>query len=332
MAKTKEDPTQARGEVLSGGSIAEKAVCLSLTLRRPGVRRKLRHEKVEVDGEAEARQDLLHVGKDILDSEELKAVAQFDSETRAFITKRCLPSLFKGGVYLLPVPLVDEVDETLRARIPERDALAEAFLAAYPRLVEKARTDLRSHFDEENYPDVDRVRALFGMGYRYFTFATPSTLKGVSKAIFAREAEKTARWWQDAREEAQQVLRAATAELVDHLVDRLSVGPDGKKKVFQNTLVTNLDEFIGTFDARNVADDGELKALVERMRGLVKGQDATSLRSDDGVREKVRAGFEEVKQALDAMVVDKPSRFVALTEDEPAAAGEGAAPAAPAGA
>ena len=59
------------------------------------------------------------------------------------------------------------------------------------------------------------------------------------------------------------------AELVQHLVERLQPGADGKPKVFRDSLVRGMEEWLSDFSARNLAQDGELSSLVERARELL---------------------------------------------------------------
>ena len=101
------------------------------------------------------------------------------------------------------------------------------------------------------------------------SFDVPATLKAVSGEIFVREREKAAKAWKETLEQWKALLRTGMADLVNHMVDRLSMNADGKPRVFRDSLVTDLREFLGTFDARNVANDGELAALAEKARAIL---------------------------------------------------------------
>ena len=88
---------------------SREAVCLVLSLRKIGNRKKLPSSLVEVD----ADMDLISAQKTLLSSEQLKAISHYDGEIRRYLYCRCLPSLFMSGVYLVPIALIEEVEAKL---------------------------------------------------------------------------------------------------------------------------------------------------------------------------------------------------------------------------
>ena len=293
-------------------SLFEKAVCLVLSLRKPGNRRKLPASLVEVD----ADKDLICAQKTLLASEQLKAIAHYDGEIRRYLYSRCLPSLFMAGVYLVPIALVEEVEAKLATFSTTRDHLVDAFIDAYPTLVENARGRLRAAFSEKDYLSGEHLKLSFKMEWRYVAFSVPGSLQTISTELFHKEQEKASQQWQEALEEVRGLLRTHLAEMVHHLVDRLSKpSADGKPKVFKNTLVTNLTTFLDTFDARNLTDDTELAEVVATARGLLGGIDAQTLRTSDALRSSLCQGFSGLKSTLDSLVIAKPIRAFSFEEE-----------------
>ena len=290
--------------------LLKKAVCLSVSFSRLGNRKKVPSGAVAVN----ADKAMLHVSKTLIDSPELQAIGRRDAELRRFLFSRCLPSLFKTGIYLLPVGLIDEVDAKITEFLAERKALVETFIEAYPKRVKLAAERLNVLYDATNYPDQEQVRAEFGVGVQYVNFGVPGQLKNVSRAIFNREKEKAEKLWKQATEEVQQVLRAAMADLVDHMVERLSPDANGRRRIFRNSLFDNTTDFLDTFDARNIADDAELKTLVGRAKDLLKGVDPEILRDDEAARSRIQAGMAEIKETLDKLVVERPGRMISFED------------------
>ena len=138
---------------------------------------------------------------------------------------------------------------------------------------------------------------------KYFSLGAPTGLEKIRADIFEREQEKAAAQWTAVLEESRNVLRAEMAELVDHMVERLEPGPDGKGKRFNSSLVENLDEFLTVFSKRNIADDAALQEVVEQARKALAGVTPKQLRESRSVREATRARFEEVKAKLSRLVV-----------------------------
>lgn len=296
----------------SPGSIQDRAIALSVTLRRFGNSRKLSTDAVEVD----ADKSLIGVRKRLLEGAALKAISGLDSSILAAVYNRSLPSMFKDGIYLVPTDLVNELDAKLEELKAERERLVENFAEAYPYLIEEAAARLRSVFDPRDYPSAEQVRESFSMEWYYVDLGAPRALQGVSRQLFNKEAAKQAALWDDAMQEIRQVLRLQLQGMVDHMVDRLSGRTEeGKPKVFRDTLTERLNDFLSTFSPRNLTDDEELQALVGKARDLMAGVSPDLLRRSEAVRDTVAQGFGSIKTELDQMMVDKPKRAIRF-EDE----------------
>ena len=291
--------------------LASNSVMLVLRLGRLGNRRKVPTSMVEVDADPGA----VHVGKELLESPELKTVAGEDDAIRKWVYARSLPSYgtLRDGVYRIPLTLVDQVDEELEAFRQRRQALIDKFLEGYPALVNKALIRLRALYNPNDYPHLDQVAARFTFDYRYLAFMTPETL---SARLLSRERAKAAAEVSTEVEEIKVALRAGFAELVAHAADRLVVRPDGKKVAFRDSLVSNMEEFFGYFGARNLVGDDELAALVERARESMKGVTAQTLRTDDVTRASVKDTLDQVKAEMDRSLMTRPSRRLILDREE----------------
>ena len=87
------------------------------------------------------------------------------------------------------------------------------------------------------------------------------------------------------------------------------VGPSNERNG-----VDRLLEFLDTFSKKDVADDEQLRTLVEEVRGLLSGQDISKLRKDQGLRELVQERMQSVKVVLDTLVEDAPTRQIVLRD------------------
>jgi len=133
-------------------------------------------------------------------------------------------------------------------------------------------------------------------------------LKNLREGLFQREREKLAKSVADAAEEIKTVLRVQMAALVKRMVVQLTPNKEGKKKKIYDSLVGNVADFLATFNARNLANDSQLQALVDQARRAIAGVSPELLRESDGIRESVQTGFVAIQTELDKMIVDKPAR------------------------
>ena len=286
----------------AGLDLAQKTVCIKVRLQRLGNTRKVSTSQIEVDSD----KALLRVSKHLIDSAELRQITNFDSEVRRYLYNTCLP--FEVGIHLCPLPLLEQVEARLRTLAEDRQSLVAALLAAYPALCHEAATRLRALYNPQDYPPIEYVRGQFGFTWQYVSFGVPEQLREISTRIWEGEREKAAQVMAEAAEEIQQVLRVAMGELVAHMRDRLKDGPEGKPLKFKESTVAKLVEFLGTFEFRNVADDGELQGLVEKARTLLAGVTTDELRTTADVRSRVQQGMAEIATELDTMIVKKPGR------------------------
>jgi hypothetical protein len=286
----------------AGLDLAQKTVCIKVRIQRLGNSRKVSTSQVEVDTD----KSLIRVSKCLLTSQELRQVTNFDAEIRRYLYNTCLP--FDVGIHLCPFALLEQLEGRLRKFAEERQALIEAFLIAYPTLCQEAATRLRTLYNPRDYPPIEYVRQQFGFTWQYVSFGVPEQLREISTRIWEGEREKAAKVMAEASEEIQQVMRAAMAELVTHMSDRLKDGPEGKPLKFKESTVAKLVEFLGTFEFRDVTDDRELQGLVEKARTLLSGVTTNDLRTTADVRTRVQQGMAEIAAGLDTMIVKKPGR------------------------
>jgi len=301
----------------SGQTMMDRSVCLTVTLRRMGTRRRVASERVEVRDTVKEQQpetDAIRVGKFLLESDELDAIKQLDGQVRHYIYAKALPADFiRDGVYLVPLELLATVDTELGTYAAKRTALVEAFLAAYPALCEKAKDRLRALYNPAEYPDVRTVRDQFSFRWSYVAFETPGKISKISRAIFEREAEKMEQELAGAAETVRQALREAMGDVVDEMVKKMT-DVDGKAKVFKGSSIRRVQDFLDTFKARNLTDDNAIQVLVDKAARLVKGIAPDTLREDATLRADIRKGFESIKAAITPMLTARTSRAVSFDE------------------
>ena len=296
----------------AAASLSTETICVAVKIGTFGNTRRMPSSAVEVDADRE----LIKVSKQLLDSDELKAIHRLDGEVRNWLYNVSVPSLFRPGVYRVKVEAVEQIDRKLAEFREGRAVRVEALAAAYDQRVAEARGRLRAAWSADDYPPVGDVVRAFAFDWEYIEVGdAPGRLEKISSAIFQSQREKAESRWREAATEYRELLRVAMADLVNHMVERLSPGSDGRRKVFRNSLVGNLSEFLETFSLRDVTDDAELQRLVGQARELLSGIDADTLRKSDGLRESVRRGFERVKGELDTMLVVRPKRRISFEEE-----------------
>jgi hypothetical protein len=190
--------------------------------------------------------------------------------------------------------------------------LREAACGGFPQRIRESTTALRVVFEPTNYPSVEHFRGMSYLDWRWITIGTPNQLWQISATFFREGREKAAQYWTEAMEEGKQFMRGIFLELVKHARERLEPGPEGKPRIFRNSMVENICAFLDTFNARNIADDGQLADLVGQIRRLAAGVDPEDLRGEDSLRGAGELG--KIETTLSSMVIDHPSRRITFED------------------
>ncbi len=259
--------------------------------------------------------DRVKASKKLWDCEEAEEIRKEIGRAGQFVRERTLPSPFGKGIYFVPNTLMEEIDAELSmvesVNIPR---LAEALIAVYDRVMQDEQTALGPNFNPLDYDTPGEIRARLRMDYAYLTFGIPENLPN---AMYKREQEKAQSRLSEAVDTMQDLLRSEFAKLVQHAAETLTGTNDkGKPKIFRDSLVGNIKDFLQLFRDRNITSDTELEALCDRAKSLLDGVDPADLRKHEPLRTTLANGFAEIRATLDTMLVPRASRTI-LFDDAP---------------
>ena len=256
--------------------------------------------------ESGADKSMLHLTKHLIDSKEYKAIGTFLYDTKSWIISRSVPSFFRDGCYLFRQDMVQRVEEYLKTRQQALSEVIQGLLNVYGVQIEEARGRLAGQFDASDYPDIEELKNMFYWSSQWVSFNVP---EGLPENVKQAEITKMQNMWDEAALSITSALREGFSSLISHAIDKLKPDADGKVKIFRDTLVTNILDFLETFNMRNVTNDVELQQLVEKARVVIAGIENTQdLRDNEGLREIVRGQFGEIEKQLDTMVVKRVKR------------------------
>lgn len=290
----------------------QNAICVVLTLHKLGIKRTMPPQDVlSIDTDT----TLIRVTKSILSCTEYQAILKCYTRLRSKLSRLILPSTMRAGIYLIPLALTKELDDTLRNAREELEALVAAFARVYGERVLEDQTRLRDAYNNLDYPDLETVKNAFAIEAHYITWDLPATLSMVSESLLQRESANAQQKLTQMLDEVNGTLRQAMAQLVNHLVSRLTPDTTGQRKTFRTSTITNLMEFLNRFDARNLGNDVVLQDIVRQARTILTDIDSPNeLRTNQPLAEIVQKGMLEVQTQLDALLVRRPSRRYTFEE------------------
>jgi hypothetical protein len=293
-------------------AVTQNTICIVVRKGRFGTRRKASTADVKVQSD----KALLSLSKNILESPELKKVQQADGEIARYLKDQCLKSMFKGGVYLIPLGSIEEVNDALHAFAARRQQLVEEAVKTYDTRTTETSARLEVLHDPGDYPSKERFAQRFYFEWQFVTWETPTRLRAIRPALFQVEREKAAAKLAAVADECRSAMRAGLKGLVDHMVDRLTPDPSGKKKRFNKRTVENFHEFFRMFELKNVTDDTELAAVVTKAKQVMAGVDVQGLKKDEAIRNALQLQFENLKLELTPLTEEYGDRDIDLDDSD----------------
>lgn len=279
-------------------NLSDKTMFISLEFDRFGNSR-----KVDVEANTTANQNRFAHSKRLLNSPELAEITKQDNALFKFLDApgRC----WKHGKAIRFVPLhqVEEVyDRCTDYQNNVRPVLVQTFLDVYVAQIAESQKDLGPQFDAAQYPTVEDVKKEFDMTFQLLSFSTPEKLKVISPKLYAAEKEKAQELLVNAAEEIKASMRVLFQDYVAKLLDTLSPSTDGKKKKLHKSAVEKLQNFLNSFDMRNVTDDAELQVEVAKLKLIMDGVDADKIKESDNLKADLVSKFAEVNTSMANLV------------------------------
>lgn len=299
-------------KIESAPTLADNTVILSLEIGQVTNRRKLSSNSTEVNTEID--RTMLHLSVDLFDSQEQKKCQKFITALKAKIAFYTVPSFYRGGMYLVKNEAVETVDVIIEKAIEDFKPIVLAFADVVEQRRDESRARLKGAFNIGHYPSREQVIAGYRIEKHWFTMSTPQSLKQISASFFEREKARAEESLRTATVEITKLLAEEAKQLTGHLIERLTPDADGKQKIFRNSAVTNITEFLSTFNLRNVGNSDELNGQIGKIQSLLKGIDPESLRSSEDLKGTLTQGFKAVGDELDKLIVAKPTRLIDFSE------------------
>lgn len=287
--------------------IFEKCVLMSINLGKFGIHRKADKTKMETPADKE----MVTFGKKLLDSPELKAIEQLDSQIYRYLQwnggMRSLPFNFKDGIYLIPLSLLQEVEFKLLWFVELRDKLVKAFLKVYEKQIEDAENRLgKDHFNRNDYPSLSEMAKKFYMYWEIFILQVPETIKAVSPTIYEEEQKRIAAQMQESFKDIFKLMREETRTFMNRLIRKLTPKKDGSYPSLEEDTFGRIKDFLDSFQSRNICNDRDLGVAVEMAKQVLKGVEISDLENNDSLREEIRGEFEKASQIFNGISIKPP--------------------------
>ena len=224
--------------------------------------------------------------KQLIDSPLYKAITDAGQYGRDKFYAYTLP--WQHGVSVVNVKALDVLrDEIGKAEALFSDAV-DAFIDAWPSLVENARETLGPLFKADDYPEAHQVREKFGISFQVMPIARDAHFDGIADIVGTEVAQELAdklnanqqKQWASATRSVWQRLYDA----LKHAQDKLAFG----QRIYESDL-GNLRELADLLPVLNVSDDPDLEERRKELNALLAMYSTQAVKDDKATRKQCAA-------------------------------------------
>ncbi len=275
-----------------------------------GVRKSLSpQQKAQAAESFGAEAPYLSAGKKLLDTKHpaLKAVSSVRGRALAYWKGISLPYT-EAGIRLIRRDDMAAFDVQLTTFRAELDEAVQELDRCYDELKLAACQRLGRLYDDADYPPT--LSGLFGIEWDYPSLEPPSYLQQLSPELYEQEQARVQARFNEAVQLAEDAFLSELCKLVSHLSERITGDEDGKPKVFRDSAITNLHEFLDRFRELNIRSNDQLEQLVDQCHRLVDGIRPQHLRDSRRLRQHVATELSSITSVIDGLLVDRPRRNI----------------------
>jgi len=262
-------------------SLSSMAMLVELRISTWTARKRDKETTADLNTAKEASQDASSVYKYLMaGSDHLDKIEKYAAKCRAWNGTQTLP--WMKGVGLLPMEnnfykLVDE------------------FITAYPTLVNAQAFKLGKYFDASEFPTAESLPRRFKFVANFLPVPEKGDLRLQCEDRVRQDlADQYEKMYNDKLAEAMRDPWERLHDLLTKMSDTLTDSPDGKRKIFRDSIVNNAVGLCDLLTRLNVTKDPELEKARRMLEHTVLGIDPEDLRKIPSARQELKSSVDEI--------------------------------------
>lgn len=288
---------------ISTPTISSSAVLIDLSISVWTGRKMDKRASMDVTSQNNAAKGVASVSKRLLgDCAELDAVQKFAANARNAHYAMTLP-WSDLGLRLCPTTKyihTNGYEKTMTELQMEFFRLTEAFLSAYEWEIQNAQLKLGDLFNQDEYP----TRQSLENKFRFRFTALPLPDAGDWRLDIGNEAAQTLKqqyekFYGDQLKNAMSDVWERTYDALSKMSERLDYADGEVRKIFRDSLVTNMQEIVDLLDTCNITNDPVMAEAQRKLNAALQGVTPDALREDSYLRAQTKQRVDEVKKIID---------------------------------
>lgn len=288
---------------INAPTIASSAVLIDLSISCWTGRKLDKRASNDVTAQNNAAKGVANVHKKLLgDCAELDAVQKFAANARNAHYAMTMPWSDLGMRLCPTTKYIDTngYERTMTGLQTEFFRLTEAFLNAYDWEIQNAQLKLGSLFNAEEYP----ARGELASKFKFRFVAIPLPDAGDWRLDIGNEAadsmrEQYEKFYGEQLNKAMADVWERAHDALSKMSERLDYASAETKKVFRDSLVTNVQDIVDLLGTMNVTGDPAMTEAHKRLAAAMQGITPDALREDVYLRAQTKRQVDEVKKIID---------------------------------
>ena len=264
-------------------------------------RKKDKRASEDVVTQNHAAAGVANVNKKLLaDSDNLRAIQQHVTATRSAHAHMTMP-WSNSGLRLLPTAQYFKYQQTMTDMQNEFERLITNFLDSYNDEVIDVQMKLGDLFSRDDYPTTEDLERKFAFSINYMPLPDAGDFRvDIGNEALAEVKQQYSEFYAKQYSTAMNDVWTRLHKALTSMSDRLDYSSKEDKKVFRDTLVSNVTDMIELLRVCNVTNSTQMAAMADSLEEAMSGVTPDALREDDYFRA-------ETKAAVDAAIKSLPS-------------------------
>ena len=282
-------------------SIGSASMLVELSISTWTGRKLDKRASADVTAQNHADTGMANVHKKLLGNcDELTAVQKFTANVRNLHYGMTMP-WSDTGLRLLPTAQYFKYHQAMTEVQNEYERMVQVFLDTYDWAITQSQARLGDLFNPADYPSTDSIASKFSFRFSYI----PLPDAGDFRIDVGNEATEQVRthyqsYYADQLNTAMQDVWQRAYKALTKMSERLDYADHEQKKVFRDTLVSNVLDMVELLNVCNVSGDSQMSEMARKLDDALRGVTPDGLRNNESFRA-------ETKQAVDDAIKSLPS-------------------------
>lgn len=288
---------------ISAPSISSSAVLIDLSISCWTGRKLDKRASNDITAQNGAAKGVANVHKKLLgDCAELDAVQKFAANARNAHYAMTMPWSDLGMRLCPTTKYIDAngYERTMSGLETEFWRLVQLFLDAYDWERGQAQIKLGGMWNGDDYPTREAIASKFK--FRFVAIPLPDAgdwRLDIGNEAAAAMREQYEKFYGDQLTKAMNDVWERAHEALSKMSERLDYADDTTKKVFRDTLVTNVQDIVDLLGTMNVTGDPTMAEAHKRLDQAMQGITPDALREDAYLRAQTKRQVDDVRKIID---------------------------------